>query len=401
MKVIVFDPLYSNVGHFFRYNKYILTLLADMPPIKEIIYISNKDEGRVYEKISKKIRVVSAEDGDQYSRTTAQDSLYQTNGIARIKLYTSQMLSYFYIIKRINGLEGDICFFTNNGMIPFWIAVILKLRKKYVVSVISLKSIYEKHSKKHFFYALYRRFLRRAAYIFVTEEPYKKLLNDLLRIHHVAVLHDRFLRNKDSMSAGDLNIKEDATIKLLSLGTMASAKNPVEFVRLLKGVSETIKSHFKYNIVGKSHDGTGDILDNLITSEPCVNYHNSYISDIEYDVLMLNSDYVVIPYSGEYTNFMTSGVMWDCFEQQKPIICPDNELFRFYVSKYNIGFIYTNDTLDSRLENLIKNKDEIKNLFQQNYKKMYDDYSYANTLESFSTALSDLISDYKSEGRQL
>jgi len=377
MKIIVYDPLYSSMGHFFRYNKYILTLLSDNPSIREIIYISNEGEGASFDKISSKIKSMSIP-----GIKSAQILSFQSYGFGKIKLYINMLWGYSRVIKYINESRCDLCFFTSNGMLPFWLAVNLKLRKKYIVSVISLKWLYDKYSGKHLLFLAYRYFLRHTIRALVTEECYIGALVSR-QVRHVSVLHDRFLHKIEPISSYGVNISADNRTKLITLGTLSHRKNPLEFVKLLRSISERERTRLRYDIYGKSLDDTGELLRSLINNDSIINYHDQYIGDDEYERLMLHADFIVIPYDGSYTKFMTSGVMWDCFEYQKPIICPDVEPFRHYISTYNIGFIYTPDTLGSIIRKLHQNKDKIGEMMRQNYKKLYEIQSYQNTSERF------------------
>ena len=98
MKILVFDPLYSSVGHFHRYNRYILSILENTPHIEEIIYISNDGEGLLYEKLSSKVKSID----DVSDINSAQLRFIETKGIARIRLHLVMVREYLRIIKYIN-----------------------------------------------------------------------------------------------------------------------------------------------------------------------------------------------------------------------------------------------------------------------------------------------------------
>ena len=72
---------------------------------------------------------------------------------------------------------------------------------------------------------------------------------------------------------------------------------------------------------------------------------------IEYKKYLNKSDVIIIPQSKNY-EYMSSGIIWDCFSYKKNFFAPNNSLVRFYLNKYNIGFIYKKNNLPELFKNI-------------------------------------------------
>jgi glycosyltransferase involved in cell wall biosynthesis len=230
---------------------------------------------------------------------------------------------------------------------------------------------------------MYTRFLRKADLVLVTEECYVKFLNDH-KINRVAVLHDRYLQKQHFRSRNT-----GTTLRLVTLGTISSSKNPINFIQVL--TSRDTDFLYRYDIYGKSLDACGLVLHDAVKINSHIHYYDQYISDSEYISLLEKADFVVIPYDADYTKYMTSGVMWDCFERCKPIICPDVKLFRFYIEKYKIGFTYTDESLVGLIKELAENKAKITLELQCNFEILCGEISHENVSVKFKQCVSDLV----------
>ena len=273
-------------------------------------------------------------------------------------------------------------------------ASLIYLKKKYLVSAISIRWLYDIRSVIRFpLRAIYTKFLRSSLMVFVTEKCYLNVLENH-KILQAAVLHERFLsRNIESNIESNNSIDSNKPLRLVTLGTVSSEKNPVSFVRDLNSIKDD-KLIYEYRIYGKSMDPIGVELRELVNRNANIHYCDEYISNNDYDDLLEWADFVVIPYSENYTKYMTSGVMWDCFERRKLIICPDCELFRHYIDLYKIGFIYTCETLGPLIVTLSANKNSIKQELQLNYERLYEANSYSNALSRFTSTMNLCIKSF-------
>ena len=378
MKIVIFDPSYSDVGHHQRYNRMILTLLSDMVDVEKIIYVSNKEEGIDFERISNKI--TNIEKFSEIKNKTKID--YEVIGLFHrwlhfLLMYFAKFKHYINVNRYINKLDCDFVFFTYNGHAPFWASSFI-LKKKFIISTISIKWIYDSKSYRFFLYLFYKWFICKAKLIIVTEEIYKNtLLNNGIR--NVNLLYDRYLVNNDTNR--NTQTRKAMTINLLTIGTMAYTKNPLNFVRLLQKCKN---SKYKYEIYGKSFDGVAEDLYRQIENDKCITYHSGYIEENIYHAAFEVSDFIVIPYENSYTKHSTSGVMHDCFEKNKPILCPDIEPFRSYIKKYRIGLLYTNETLEEIMVCLTISGFEIAQYLVANYVNLQKVHSYENAKSSLN-----------------
>ena len=162
-------------------------------------------------------------------------------------------------------------------------------------------------------------------------------------------------------------------IKLLTLGTISSNKNPIKFLKQFKELEKNIQSRFEYKIYGKIVEENLDELWDLVNEIEPVVLKDEYINQELYVELMSEADLVVIPYSGEYLKYATSGVMWDCFEKSKPILCPEHELFMLYINRYQIGYTYNQKNFNTVLKEITNNTPK---KMINNFEKLQNDFAF-------------------------
>ena len=178
-------------------------------------------------------------------------------------------------------------------------------------------------------------------------------------------------------------------LKLVTVGTVSKEKNPIDFVRLLQQ-NGFERMNLEYHIIGKALDDTGDILQSIIRHVPNITYTDRYVTPTEYGETLISADIVVIPYGEAYTKYLTSGVMWDCFELAKPILCPNIELFHYYISHYKIGFLYDQTSLHALLQTFIKESNLLFKTIDDSYAVLHRENNLTNISERFSTYLEKL-----------
>ena len=394
MKVFLYDPMYSNVGHYSRYNKYLLKLLGDLESIEKVFFAVQGSPDFDRAELSNKVEFLNLSAFLPQEVDTSQDALHRYKGASRIKLYFLQFLYYRKVMKLINRSDYDLAFFSNGGMVPFWLSILIGLKKKFLVSLISIKPIYDKGSRRDILLRFFSAVVRRSSLVFVTEEIYKEKMQVELDCR-VAVLHDRYLTNKKSPKLASTSSGADNNLKLLTLGTMATSKNPINFIKKLCDLPESINSRIEYQIYGKSHDSVGDEVTDLTKNIYNINYHNEYIDDEKYNELMEWADFIVIPYSTDYTNYMTSGVMWDCFEYRIPVLLPSTKLFDYYIDNYNFGYSYTDDNFTDTIKDILSDKATALGEIENNYLEFTIQKSYGNCFKQFKLSFEHVISSFK------
>jgi glycosyltransferase involved in cell wall biosynthesis len=355
MHIIIYDPLYSTIGHYTRYNAYVLEITSCLPHVNKISFLICQGECDKFKYISDKIDVVALSDENR----DIQVSHMEAKGIwEKITNHFRVYGIYRDVIRRIDAMQGDLVIFTSQGQLPFWLAV-KAMKKSYAVSAMSLKWLYSKKGFSHFLYTSYQKFLQKARVAFVTELCYVNILEEN-RVKNCSVLHDRYLENKTASVIPEKNRQEE-TLRLVTVGTLSQIKSPIPFAKALMQVHPS-PDQVSYKISGKSMDGTGEELQALIQRNELIEYRNEYISEQLYIDVLQGCDYVVIPYDAEYVKFLTSGVMWDCFMLKKPVICPDYEPFRHYIKQYGIGFCYDPAECSKFLEQLVRRDLKIDSL---------------------------------------
>lgn len=386
MKVVIYDPLYSNVGHFYRYNKFLIELLSEIDNITEIVIIAENESLKNLEEISKKVNV-------KYLITdmhSMQLKHIQTKGFNKIFLIQKSYSNYKKVINVINKLNFDFVIFASQGQFPFWLSV-QSLKVPYIVSAISIKWLYNVTFPKNILHFFYKKYLKKSKFNLFTEDMYKKIA-DSFQLSKSIVMPDRFLDDKPSAVIYNANIK---IIKLITVGTISRNKSPIDFLIQWNKLNNTTLNKFKYSIFGKVMDDSIQEIRNVIMQEKNVEFVNDYISAENYQTIMQEADFMVIPYSSNYTKYVTSGVMWDCFEMKKPIICPDIEPFKYYINRYKIGYLYKEGQLQDTLTDISNESNTFLHQINHNFSKLFEENSYKNLKNKLENVLSTVIIESK------
>ncbi|MCT4589742.1 MAG: glycosyltransferase [Carboxylicivirga sp.] len=386
MKIILYDPLFSEFGHFHRYSEFICKLLSDIDYVNEVIVIAESDKLLNLSDInSQKIVVKKVES----SVPNLQTRILQSSNIKKIWLYIKAYKNYTKIIRHINGYKADYVFLLNQGQLPFWLAI-RKIKLESLITAISIKWLYIDNIKdrvNNFFFTRALKFARR---IFFTEDIYYRKANSC-GISTGFVFPDRSLDDERN----EVISAEGSVVNLVTLGTIAKGKSPDDFLQEFINLDKDLLSNFKYTIAGKDIDGTMHHVLANIDEVREVSIIDDYLSEEVFSNLIDRADFVVIPYSESYTRYATSGIMWDCFQKNKPILCPDIELFSHYISKYRIGYTYKKGKLDDTLLQIIRERKQFSETLHQNYHKLIRNYSQS----SLANKIRDLLIEMHNENR--
>lgn len=378
MKIIIYDPLYSKVGHYFRYNKFIIQLLAKTDVVQNIEVICTNKELLTLENLSEKIKINYIEN----SIDSMQIKAMEAKGFKKLQLAIKSYNSYKNIVNLINNSDSDLAFFPSQGLSSFWLCA-RKIKIKYAISLISIKWIYERNSIRLPLHALYKSFIKNSSLNIFIEHYYKNITIQHVQTHNI-VMPDRTLAKKSATK----NKYNKEILQLVTLGTISRIKSPLNFLKEWQKLPQQVVSQFFYKIHGKVMDATllDEIVD-LVGISSHVEFVNDYISESSFSEILDQADFAVIPYSKDYTKYATSGVMWDCFEKQKPIICPNVEPFRYYINKFKIGFLYNEGKLHETLLQVQNQKDSFFASLEGNYHKLQDINSEKNFIEILQNAL--------------
>lgn len=382
MKIALYDPLYSNIGHFERYNKYLVELLDEVHCVDEIFLISENIQLNDLQEVSSKVKIIQLLENNSFDRNDVPKNFYDY-----FKNRFNEYKSYKKIISLINNCDADLVFFSSQGNLSFWLAAVFKLKTNYIVSVISIKWLFSDSFIKWGFKKLFIQFLNKSKLRLFTEGIYKERYFKETKKENAPtlVIPDRFLDQKEFTEMNN------QLLQMSTLGTVTKEKSPISFLESWSYVSKNITKNFKYKICGKVKD-TDLLIDIKYLSDNEVNFqlHNEYLSENEYKTIFNSSDFIVIPYPEEYTRHATSGVMWDCFELKKPIICPDIAPFIFYINKYKIGYSYKLSNLEETLRKVIAEKASFNLNLKKNFKQMHYDFSKEKILNLLENELNKL-----------
>ncbi len=383
MKILVYDPFFSEIGHYYRYNKYILQMLCKVEYLDQIIYLTHSQLADEYAGISRKIIVEKInEDFDSLQIRSRKASNY----LKKYYLYKHYVKPYNNIIDYINKASVDFVFFTSQGWYSFWLAI-KRLKKEYIVSAILIKPIYHKYSIKFLLYWSFCNLLRKSKMILVTEDCYKAVLNKH-GLFNVEVLPDRYLSNINDKYEKDRNQTKDHKLRLVTVGTISKTKNPISFLKTFLTLKFT-EQPVSYLIIGKSLDETGSIITKIISRSSNVLYFDKYQTREAYQKTLTDADFIVIPHEEDYTKYATSGIMWDAFQKKKPILCPNIEPFSYYINRYKIGILYNydNDNIHSVIRYISKNRTDIVSMSKKNYSILFKDFRFESVYSKFHKTL--------------
>ncbi|MDO5969489.1 hypothetical protein Q4Q35_06700 [Flavivirga aquimarina] len=369
MKIILYDPLYAEKGHYQRYSKYISKLLCSSNKIEKVYYFTDKSELN-WDLNSDKIQIIH-NNSSRIEDIQTKFIQVKNEKFKKLKLIISSFLHYYIVLKQLKRIKADKTIFLSQGQLSFWIPVLL-FYKNYVVSVIILKWLYETKGVRYFVKKIFELFLKKSNITFFTEDIYQEDTK-YLNLSKTFVLSDRFLHTSNSKDTLTKSKNSQEKIKLLTLGTISSNKNPINFLKQFKELEKNIQSRFEYKIYGKIVEENLNELWSLANEIDSVILKDEYINQELYVELMSEADLIVIPYSGTYLRYATSGVMWDCFEKSKLILCPEHELFMHYINHYQIGYTYNQKNFNKVLKGITNNTPK---KMINNFEKLQNDFAF-------------------------
>ncbi len=376
MKIILYDPLYSEKGHYQRYSKYISELLCASNKIDKVYYFTDKSELN-WNLVSDKIQIIH----NKSSRLEdIQTKFIQVKNarVKKLKLIATSFIHYCAVLKQLRNLKADKTIFLSQGQMSFWVPVLL-FYQNYGVSVIILKWLYENKGARYFLKKIFEQFLKKSDLTFFTEKMYQENTKHL-KLSKSFVLADRFLSTPNLGKAVAKTTPPNKKIKLLTLGTISSNKNPINFLKQFKELEKNVQDRFEYMICGRIVEENLEELWDLSNEMESVILKDKYIEQELYARLMSEADIIVIPYSGDYLKYATSGVMWDCFEKSKLILCPEHELFSYYVNRYEIGFTYNQNNFKMVLEEIKNGMPDKTKKTITNFDMIQNDFSFDNQI---------------------
>lgn len=164
-------------------------------------------------------------------------------------------------------------------------------------------------------------------------------------------------------------------IVLTTLGIQDQQKNPINFIKYLKKINENYYP-YKYYIIGSIEKKTHEQIDKISKHNKNIIVKNQYLKFNEYKKYFNKADIIIIPEAKNY-EYMSSGIIWDCFSYNKNFFASNNSLNKFYLNKYKVGYIYKKNNLPD----LFKKIKSLKKNSQNEFAKLHHDYSQKQNIK--------------------
>jgi hypothetical protein len=164
-------------------------------------------------------------------------------------------------------------------------------------------------------------------------------------------------------------------IILATLGFQDENKNPISFIKNFQKINNQ-DGKYKYYIIGNIELNTYKKIQKICKFDKSIIIENKYLEYREYKNYFDKADIIVIPESKNY-EYMPSGITWDCFSNKKNFFAPNNALFKFYLNKYKVGYIYKKNNLPD----LFKKIKSLKKNSQNEFAKLHHDYSQKQNIK--------------------
>lgn len=373
MNISMFDPLFSVKGHYTRFNNYLIDLFLKSEKVNKIIYYT----GDKFSELITKSESVKHETLNHIE--DFQDEYTHAKTITKkIKVNIRATITYVKILRKINRDENKYVFIASAGQEMFWILALIILRKPYACFVINTRHSELVGLLGNIRKWIFKRFIGRAKFIFVTEKYYIAKLSNYNK--NIRSLNESILSNQINEIHNDV-LRFN---RIVLLGNLSELKIDV---KLLINIINYIvsKTSFKIVIAGSVSSEVLIALEMQKWSENVVSIQNRYLSSDEYASYLSNTDCVLLPYNKSYAENATSGIMWDVFHYKKIFIAPDYEPLSYYANKYQVGLLLKPD--GTNIEEVFRdmNTGKLKPL----YKELYMEYSIENTVRKVQVSLDD------------
>jgi len=392
MKVVIFDPNLSNIGHYKYFNRHIIKLL-DSKNIE--IYMADYSE--YFQKWYSSLKLENASlkivNVSKYAPPRKRIEGQIKNPVKSIYIYEKEKKWYKEISQKINLIRPDIVILTSQGSPALYkvfncdapIVMITHTIKELLDDTWKTKNgILRLKLKKHVKMA--QKFLNKLANLIVLEKKTSDFLNDN-GLKSWWFPYMLFSLNKDDVNENE-DKKKDFVIS--TVGVIYKGKN-IEFV--LDSLKKRNENNFKYRIAGLPTGEYGQYIRKKTMEFPnnMVEYRFEYLSDEDYVEEIKKSDFIVIPYS-ENREDQASGVFFDALKYNKPVITPNIDPFKSYIDAYKIGLMFEKENNALFLETVDKAKKLGSEYFSESITKFKEDFSYKNWNNKFVNFIKSVIS---------
>lgn len=211
-------------------------------------------------------------------------------------------------------------------------------------------------------------------YKLLKNRQYKRIF-DKYKNFNVALLDERVLEVKlnnrfhyipDPSPSVDVNMYEykfDEKIKILVVGLQSNRKGFDNIIKLLNKYSDNLRQ-VKFNFIGRLTDETEKFRSVIKKYSEYIDWEEGYFDDEIMCQKYANSDYVIMPYSKNFSG--SSGVMAYATIFSKPLITTSHGCIGYRNSTFKLGYIYDYNNIEE-LYSLIINLPTVETL---EYKKL-------------------------------
>ena len=170
-------------------------------------------------------------------------------------------------------------------------------------------------------------------------------------------------------------MKDKKKIILTTLGIQDQQKNPINFIKYLQKVNENYYP-YKYYIIGSMEKKIFEEIIKISKHNKNILVKNQYLEFNEYKKYFNKADIIIIPEAKNY-EYMSSGIIWDCFSYNKNFFASNNSLNKFYLNKYKVGYIYKKNNLPD----LFKKIKSLKKNSRNEFAKLHHHYSQKQNIK--------------------
>lgn len=255
-----------------------------------------------------------------------------------------------------------------------------------------LRSWWMEYQKYHFFSLqtinarkLHRLFKIRKNFGLFVSEPVIK--DEFIKL---GISADRLIiRPERYVNSSDINVQEPSKDNLLHFVTIGSLRSDKRIEMIVDAMKE-LTFPFQYIIAGESRNNYEATIKSAIEGCEFVKRLNYRISDNEFKSLIQNADFLIL---GDKDNYscVTNGTLMEALLSGTPVIAPDYGLYKYYVTKYDVGLLYNPLEKDSLVHALTTAEKLKKSSFEVGLKRIKKDFMFENISKQFCEDIKALV----------
>ncbi len=381
MRVAIFDPCLSEIGHYRQFNRHIVKLLGsdDVEKVYMIDYAGYFE--RWYEDFTKSyprnIEITEASDGIP-PRQKIKGNI--KNPFESFLLYIEDRRWYKKIFQKILKIGPDITLITSESHGPAMYGVFdSRINPVFLLHTPKLLLEGFDEPSQSWFFGMKRKLGKRAIQKFAKNSALSLLVleesaNEALNRNGFKPFRIPNCLFDGSNDRGDPKPARDGGFLISTVGVISVEKNVGFIIDCLKNRE---MPDIRYRISGFPLDEYGRRIKEEVesTKVPSIEGRFEYLTDEEYEREIKMSDFIALSYPKNRSD-KASGVLFDALKHGRPVIAPDIEPFRTYVERYGIGLIFEEGNEGSFVERVNLAKRLGTSYFTKNIDDFKRDFSY-------------------------